>query len=227
MIRKDRLQQAQGLMQKKGIDAYRVLTVLVRILMIAVVVLSPMTAGAYDNKMAVPLRPGVFLVATPALEDSNFIHTVILLVSYGKDGTVGLVINRPSGISLQRVLPDLKGIEKRSLPLYLGGPVSRNSLYVLFTSDHPPPGAQKVFDRIYFADRKDVITPLLQEQDLSNKVRVYAGLAGWFHGQLEQEVRRGAWVTMEADSKMVFTDNPLSVWPSIFKIREDLLVRTK
>ena len=132
MIRKDRLQQAQGLMQKKGIDAYRVLTVLVRILMIAVVVLSPMTAGAYDNKMAVPLRPGVFLVATPALEDSNFIHTVILLVSYGKDGTVGLVINRPAGLSLQQVLPDLKGIEKRSLPLYLGGPVSRNSLCPLY-----------------------------------------------------------------------------------------------
>src|SRR3990172_7456991 len=152
MIRKERLQQAQGLMQQNEIDACLVLTVLVRVLMIAVVVLSPMTAVAYDNKMAVPLRPGVFLVATPALEDSNFIHTVILLVSYGKDGTVGLVINRPSGISLQRVLPDLKGIEKRSLPLYLGGPVSRNSLYVLFTSDHPPPGAQKVFDRIYFQE---------------------------------------------------------------------------
>src|SRR3972149_8154734 len=181
MIRKDRLQQAQGLMQQNEIDAYRVLTVLVRILMIAVVVLSPMTAGAYDNKMAVPLRPGIFLVATPALEDANFIHTVILLVSYGKDGTVGLVINRPSGFSLQRVLPDLKGIEKRPLPLYLGGPVSRNSLYVLFTSDHPPPGVQKVFDRIYFADWKDVITPILQDQDLSDKIRVYAGLAGWFH----------------------------------------------
>ena len=225
MIRKDRFQRAQGLRHQNEIDAYRVRTVLAKVLMITLLVVSPLSAVAYDNKMAVPLRPGVFLVATPALEDSNFIHTVILLVSYGKDGTVGLVINRPSGISLQRVLPDLKGIEKRSLPLYLGGPVSRNSLYVLFTSDHPPPGAQKVFDRIYFADRKDVITPLLQEQDLSNKVRVYAGLAGWFHGQLEQEVRRGAWVTMEADPKMVFTDNPLSVWPSIFKIREDLLVQ--
>ena len=181
MIRKDRLQQAQGLMQQNEIDACLVLTVLVRVLMIAVVVLSPMTAVAYDNKMAVPLRPGIFLVPTPALEDANFIHTVILLVSYGKDGTVGLVINRPSGFSLQRVLPDLKGIEKRPLPLYLGGPVSRNSLYVLFTSDHPPPGVQKVFDRIYFADWKDVITPILQDQDLSDKIRVYAGLAGWFH----------------------------------------------
>src|SRR3972149_9603051 len=225
MIRKDRFQRAQGLRHQNEIDAYRVRTVLAKVLMITLLVVSPLSAVAYDNKMAVPLRPGVFLVATPALEDPNFIHTVILLVSYGKDGTVGLVINRPAGLSLQQVLPDLKGIEKRSLPLYLGGPVSRNSLYVLFTSDHPPQGAQKVFDRIYFADRKDVITPLLQKQDLGDKVRVYAGLAGWFHGQLEQEVRRGAWVTMEADSKMVFTDNPLRVWPSIFKIREDLLVQ--
>lgn len=225
MLRKDWFQRAQGLRHQNEIDAYLVRTILAKVLMITLLVVSPLSAVAYDNKMAVPLRPGIFLVATPALEDSNFIHTVILLISYGKDGTVGLVINRPAGLSLQQVLPDLKGIEKRSLPLYLGGPVSRNSLYVLFTSDHPPPGAQKVFDRIYFSDRKDVITPLLQEQDLSNKVRVYAGLAGWFHGQLEQEVRRGAWVTMEADQKMVFTDNPLSIWPSIFKIREDLLVQ--
>lgn len=225
MMHKDRFQRTQGLRHQNEIDAYLVRTVLARVLMITLLVVSPLSAGAYDNKMAVPLRPGIFLVATPALEDPNFIHTVILVVSYGKDGTVGLVINRPSGLSLQRVLPDLKGIEKRPLPLYLGGPVSRNSLYVLFTSDHPPPGAQKVFDRIYFSNRKDVLTPLLQEQDLSNKVRVYAGLAGWFHGQLEQEVRRGAWVTMEADPKMVFTDNPLSIWPSIFKIREDLLVQ--
>ena len=225
MIGKERLRQTQGLMHQGGINVCLILTVFVRVLMITVVVLSPITAGAYDDTMAVPLRPGIFLVATPVLEDSNFIHTVILLVSYGKDGTVGLVINRPSGVSLQQVLPDLKGIEKRSLPLYLGGPVSQNSLYALFTSDHPPQGAQKVFDRIYFADRKDVITPLLQKQDLGDKVRVYAGLAGWFHGQLEQEMRRGAWVTMEADPKMVFTDNPLSIWPSIFKIREDLLVQ--
>src|SRR3990170_3198741 len=181
MIGKERLRQTQGLMHQGGINVCLILTVLVRVLMITVVVLSPITAGAYDDTMAVPLRPGIFLVATPVLEDSNFIHTVILLVSYGKDGTVGLVINRPAGLSLQQVLPDLKGIEKRPLPLYLGGPVSRNSLYVLFTSDHPPPGVQKVFDRIYFADWKDVITPILQDQDLSDKIRVYAGLAGWFH----------------------------------------------
>lgn len=213
MMRRDRLQCAQGLI------------VLVRVLMIAVVVLTPLAVRAYDDKMAVPLRPGIFLVATPLLEDSNFIHTVILLVSYGKDGTVGLVINRPSGVPLQQVLPDLKGIEKRSLPLYLGGPVTPDSLYILFTSDHPARGAKKVFDRIYFADQKEVIIPLLQDQESKNKVRIYAGLAGWFHGQLEQEMKRGAWVTMEAAPKMIFTDNPLSIWPSIFNIREDLLVR--
>ena len=225
MIRKEWFRQTRGLMQQGEINLCLILTRLVRVLVIAVVVLCPMTSGAYDDKMSVPLRPGIFLVATPLLEDSNFIHTVILLVSYGKDGTVGLVINRPSGLSLQQALPDLKGIEKKSLPLYLGGPVTPDSLYVLFTSDRLLQGAKKVFDRIYFADRKDVITPLLQDQESNDKVRVYAGLAGWFHGQLEQEMKRGAWVTMEADPKMVFTDNPLSIWPSIFKIREDLLVQ--
>ncbi len=198
---------------------------IITVLVIAFIIVNPLLAGSYDKRTTVPLKQGVLLVATPELSDPNFIHTVILLVSYGKEGALGLIVNRPAGIHLKQALPEIEGIGKEIFPVYPGGPVNRDILFILFTSDEPPGGAQKIFDHLYFADRRDVIIPMLESQNIKNKVRVYAGYAGWASGQLEHEIMRGSWITMEGNLETVFTDDPYSIWPSIFKIPEDILVR--
>ncbi len=188
-------------------------------------IVNSLAAGSNDDRVAVPLKQGVFLVATPELEDPNFIHTVILLVSYGKEGALGLVINRPSGIDLKKIFPYIEGIEEGAFPIYLGGPVERANMSMLFTSDALPKGAQKVFDNLYFTYDKAVIVPVLQHRNLDIRVRVYAGVAGWAHGQLEQEIMHGMWTTLKANQETVFTENPFKIWPSIFRIpTEDNLV---
>src|SRR4030066_1369277 len=64
-----------------------------------------------DNNETVPLEQGVLLVAKPHLSDPNFTHSVILLVSYGKEGAMGLVLNKPAYIQLRHLVPELKGMK--------------------------------------------------------------------------------------------------------------------
>lgn len=195
-------------------------------LILIYITVSPLSFISADNRMGVPLRQGVLLIATPKLEDPNFIHTVILLVSYGREGSLGLIINRPSGIDLKKIFPYLEGIEERVFPIYLGGPVERMNMSILFVSDTPPKGVLRVSDNLYFTHDKDIMIPVLQHRNSNDKVRVYAGFAGWGHGQLEHEIMQGIWTTMESDQETVFTKNPFKIWPSIFKVpTEDNLVR--
>lgn len=187
-------------------------------------VAAPAETISSDNPEIVPLQQGVFLVAKPHLSDPNFIHSVILLVSYGKEGAMGLVINKPAFIQLRHLVPELKGLKGAAIPIYKGGPVSTSDINILYTSDTPNEGTLQVFDNVNFTGRKEVILSLLQDKPLNTKVMVYAGHAGWAPGQLEHEIRRGDWITIKADVNQIFAEEPSRIWPSIFPIREDMMI---
>ncbi len=179
---------------------------------------------ASDKHETVPLQQGVFLAAKPQLNDPNFLQTVILLVSYGKEGAMGLVINKPEYIQLRHLIPELKGMKGASIPLYKGGPVNFNDIHMLFSSDTPKEGDIRVFDHVHYTGRKERILALLQDTPVKSKVMVYAGHAGWAPGQLELEIKRGDWITIKADAAKIFAKDPARIWPSIFKIREDMMI---
>src|SRR4030067_1733705 len=155
------------------------------------------TISSYNNE-TVPCEQGVLLVAKPHLSDPNFIHSVILLVSYGKEGAMGVVINKPAYSQLRHLVPELKGMKGAATPLFKGGPVSTSDINMLFTSDTPREGALQEFDDVSFTGRKEVILSLLQDKPLNTKVRVYSGHAGLAPGQLEHEIMRGDWITIKA-----------------------------
>jgi putative transcriptional regulator len=184
----------------------------------------PAETISFNTHETVPLSQGVFLVAKPHLSDPNFIHSVILLVSYGKEGAMGVVINKPAFIQLRQIVPEVKGMKEAAIPLYKGGPVNAADLTVLFTSDIPQEDAQRVFDDVYFTGRKEVILSLLQNKPENTRLRVYSGYAGWAPGQLEHEIMRGDWITINADVKKIFAEEPSRIWPSIFTIREDMMI---
>lgn len=178
-----------------------------------------------DDRLVAGLKPGIFLFAGPDLRDPNFFQTVVLLIHYEKAGAMGVIINKPTEIPLEEVLPDVEGIQKQSLPIYLGGPVSKDHMLALLRSDKPPQGSIKVFKDVYYTGSKDVLIEMLQKQSSNKNVRVYAGFAGWAPGQLEYEVSRGDWVISYADADMIFSEDPSMVWPEIFKIQEQIEIR--
>jgi putative transcriptional regulator len=172
-----------------------------------------------------PLSAGSFLLASPHLRDPNFYQTVVLLLTYGKEGASGLIVNRPTEIPLNRAFPHVDGVEKLSRPIYFGGPVGTDRMIALLRSDTPLPDAKNVLERIYFTASLKNLTDALQSGSPDRTVRVYAGYSGWAPMQLDREFARGDWVSMEADPDAVFSEDPSSIWSTFFERREKIEIR--
>ncbi|MCK4988706.1 MAG: YqgE/AlgH family protein, partial [Desulfobacterales bacterium] len=97
------------------------------------------------------LAKGKFLVASRRLRDSNFRETVVLLVEYGLDGAIGLVINRPSEVKLATVFPDIKELKARKDTIYVGGPVAVNQMLMLIRSSRVPEESQEITQDVYIS----------------------------------------------------------------------------
>ena len=101
------------------------------------------------------LAPGRFLVASRDLGDPNFAQAVILLVQYSDEhGAMGLIVNRQTDVPLSRVFQDLKEAKDRTDPIYIGGPVERNSVMALLKSASKPEDAKRVFGDVYVISSK-------------------------------------------------------------------------
>lgn len=158
------------------------------------------TPGAHLSK-------GKFLVAAPTMKDPRFSGTIILIVDYGVQGAVGLVINRPTGIKLSRAFSDVKGFEKHDGELYLGGPVETSQVLILLRSGKEVKESSRVFNDVYVSSSESV---LQDAADGNGEFRVFAGFAGWAPLQLDREVSMGVWQVRDADADVIFSGKPLA-----------------
>jgi putative transcriptional regulator len=101
----------------------------------------------------------MFLVASRQLRDPNFKETVVLLIDYGRDGAMGLVINRPSEIKLATVFPDIKELKERTDTIYVGGPVAVNQMLLLVGTPLVPEESQEVTQDVYLSSSWKVLEP--------------------------------------------------------------------
>jgi putative transcriptional regulator len=152
-----------------------------------------------------PLGKGVFLVATPGLHDPNFSRTVVLLLAYGEEGAMGVVINRPTGHDLADLAPeeDLP----RPCPLHFGGPVKLDGVMAIVRGKPLPEGAVTVLD--------DDVAMVRFEDAKGLEARYYAGHAGWGPGQLEGELFQGGWHVLPGNARYVFDVEADLVWPQL------------
>ena len=154
---------------------------------------------------------GKFLVARREMLDPNFAKTVVLLLDYGADGAVGVTINRPSHVELSTLSDEIEGLAASTAPLYVGGPVPAESMFVLFLADDAPEDSERVFGRVHVTRSADVLRDLVDSDEPAD-YRVIAGYSGWAPGQLDNELARGDWHVVEADEGSVFSDRPAEVW---------------
>ncbi|PNU19824.1 hypothetical protein C2E25_10345 [Geothermobacter hydrogeniphilus] len=184
------------------------------------VLLCPAPAVALDP------APGRLLVARQGLKDPRFQKTVILLLRHDEQGSVGLILNRPTRFSLARSFPQFdKVFSGLRGALWLGGPVSSRSALVLLESDSPPPGSRPVFGRVHVTGVRQLVL-WLQADHRQERFRVYAGSAGWAPGQLEAELRRGDWDVAPATEETIFGRNPHRQWQQEQDVRPLLIRRS-
>jgi putative transcriptional regulator len=156
------------------------------------------------------LAAGKLLVASDKLQDPNFSETVILLVQYGsEDGALGLVLNHRSEVLLTQIF---NAKDTRKDPIYLGGPVQIRALQALLRSPEKTDGTTHVTADIYATASKHVIEKSIKSHVDPSRFRLYLGYAGWQPGQLEAEVRIGAWSVFTTASRSSFDQDPDSLW---------------
>ena len=182
------------------------------------------TAGQVKSEKE--LAPGMFLVASRRLMDPNFRETVVLLIRYGLDGAIGLVINRPVELKLSTVLPDIKELDRRKETLYLGGPVEPARILLLVRSAHPPEASMPVFGDVYLSSSQKVLQRLIKKPVKEERFRIYAGYAGWAPNQLESEFNRGHWHVLKADTETLFDKKSSEIWQELIQRVSVKWVRT-
>ncbi len=163
------------------------------------------------------LGKGLFLIAEPSLRDPNFRETVVLIIQHGSHGTTGVIVNRPTETRLSSVLPDRDELEGRDETLHLGGPVDRRVLLLLVRTGVGPTHAEHVFDNVYVSQSVDVLADALKSDDPKTAVRLFAGYAGWAPGQLADEIARGSWRIVPADSAVLFDRDADVIWQEMIR----------
>lgn len=152
-----------------------------------------------------------FLIALPGMQDPSFAQSVTYVCDHGEDGAMGVVINRPMNVTLDEVfeqlsldIPDPGGRDA----VLAGGPVNRERGFIL----HPHDGRQwqsslRISDGVSLTASRDILDAISTGQGPEHTLLIL-GYAGWEAGQLEEELAENAWLTVPADSAIIF-DTPV------------------
>ncbi len=165
--------------------------------------------------MKMPLGKGIFLVAAPSLRDPNFRQTVVLLCEHGTEGALGVVVNRPTAMSVSEALPHVPVLEGQRHVLFSGGPVQPNQVMLLYRLENLPANSHHVFDGVCLGGDMELVDKILTTESGREAFRAYVGYSGWGPGQLESEMKTGSWITIPADPTVVFEKDPARVWADI------------
>jgi putative transcriptional regulator len=157
-----------------------------------------------------------FLIAMPGMGDPTFAGSVVYLCEHTEKGALGLVINKPVDIKLknlfEKVELSLTREDIADAPVYFGGPVQTERGFVLherLTDDGSPYSSTMSIagGALDMTTSKDVLEALAEGAG-PKKLLVTLGYSGWGAGQLEEEIGRNGWLTVDADPQIIF-DTPV------------------
>lgn len=161
---------------------------------------------------------GQLLLDSGQLTGSFFHRTVVLICQHDREGAFGLILNRPTdnnvADALVADLPDSLKEQK----IYVGGPVQPTALSYLHTDSFLPEGT--VIPNLELGHSLETLTEIGQSYSPAKQIRLYAGYAGWAGGQLEDELKRNAWVTHPASLDLVFHGSPRALWRTILRDKD-------
>jgi len=162
-----------------------------------------------------------FLIAMPAMTDPNFARTLTYICEHNNQGALGIVVNRPLGMTLETLLDriDIPLEAKRfaGLPVMFGGPVQTERGFVL----HRPVGKWQatlsVKDELGLTSSRDILQSVSSVGEPEDFM-VSLGYAGWTAGQIEHELAQNAWLTVAADPQIIFRLPPEERLPAAIQL---------
>lgn len=164
---------------------------------------------------------GKLLIAMPGIGDANFDKTVIYMCAHSEDGSMGLIINKPSeSLHFDDLLEQLSIKPKTPISLrnvYIGGPVEHGRGFVLHSRDYEAKDAtMDVTDSVGMTASLEIL------EDISNGVGpseclLALGYSGWAPGQLESEIQANGWLVSDAPDELLFSIDDVDKWDAALK----------
>ncbi len=170
--------------------------------------------------MAESLR-GKLLVASKQLKDSNFYKTVVLIVEDNENGSMGLVLNRPSSILVNHALSEHFQLPESAELVHVGGPVEPAALFILHNLEELSHDGTGVIPGVWLGNSGEAFEDVLKSSDSHQpgvRFRVFCGCAGWSPGQLEGELAHGDWHVAPAIKSIVFAEDPYEIYEQMLQV---------
>src|SRR5262245_233461 len=160
----------------------------------------------------------VVLVAKRQLTDRFYGATILVARPIGQGQHIGFIVNRPSRVTLGELFPQHAPSRKVPDPVFVGGPVNSESIFALVqTSKNPGGRSVKLSDNLFVVIDGKIVDEVI-ENDPSH-ARFVAGLVAWRSGELQEEIKRGAWYVLAADADLVVR-KPGGLWEELVRSAE-------
>ncbi len=163
-----------------------------------------------------PIESGDLLVAAPPGQSNDpFYRTVVLICKHDdSDGTVGLVMNRPTNVTLDHLVEQPVG----KYVVHYGGPLEHEYLTYLHQHGDEIHEARPITQGVFFCRDFGDAVRIVNDQEITPKhFRFFIGYSGWAVGQLEDELKQGYWCLTQATPDLIFCRNPNKLWSLVLR----------
>ena len=182
-------------------------------LLIAVVAIAAALWPAAGSA-TIDLDKPIILVAKRDLRDRLYGSTILLARPLGSERHVGVIINKPTQMTLGRLFPTHEPSKKVADPVFLGGPVSTEVIFALVQGRESPGGRSiRILDDLYLAIDSEIVDRVIEKQP--GQARFFAGMVLWRPGELAEELKRGLWYTLDAKADMVLRKSTEGLWEEL------------
>ena len=148
-----------------------------------------------------------FLLAMPGLADPNFANSVVYICEHSESGAMGLVINNQMDIPVKAIFDQLQlnyHDESGNSLVFAGGPVQRDRGFILHPScEQKWESTVAISDEVSLTASKDILNDIAAGNGPENAL-ITLGYSSWGAGQLEEELVQNSWLTIPADSAIIF-----------------------
>ena len=176
-----------------------------------------LACGTAAPAAAQTLTTGSLLVASPEPSDPLFARSVVLVLRHDDEGTIGIVLNRPTNLVPATIFPELKdGIGSYTGNLFRGGPTAPTRLlYVVRGLAAATVNGPEVLDKVFLSIDDASLPDMTRLADGTNDLRLYAGHAAWEPRRLQSEINAGGWQVLPGTAELVFHADPGMLWTEL------------
>ena len=183
-----------------------------------VAVMLAATVGWLHPAQATDTSGAILLVAKRPLIDPIYRSTVLLARPIGDDQHIGLILNRPSKVTLGQLFPEHKPSQLVKEPVFMGGPTNTSVIFALVQRHDGFAGKSlQLMPDVFMVFEGSAVDRVIESD---GKARYLAGLVAWQPGELREEVKRGLWFTMEPDPAIVLRKSTDGLWEELIRRAE-------